>query len=31
LEEMGCDMAQGFHFERPLPHEAASEFLLLGR
>ena len=28
LEEMGCDMAQGFHFERPLPHEAASEFLL---
>jgi EAL domain-containing protein (putative c-di-GMP-specific phosphodiesterase class I) len=28
LEEMGCDMAQGFHFERPLPDEAAAEFLL---
>jgi diguanylate cyclase (GGDEF)-like protein/PAS domain S-box-containing protein len=28
LEEMGCDMAQGFHFERPLPPEALSEFLL---
>jgi diguanylate cyclase len=28
LEEMGCDMAQGFHFERPLPDEAATEFLL---
>ena len=28
LEEMGCDMAQGFHFERPLPAEALSEFLL---
>jgi diguanylate cyclase (GGDEF)-like protein/PAS domain S-box-containing protein len=28
LEKMGCDMAQGFHFERPLPDEAAAEFLL---
>jgi diguanylate cyclase (GGDEF)-like protein/PAS domain S-box-containing protein len=28
LEEMGCDMVQGFHFERPLPDEAATEFLL---
>jgi diguanylate cyclase (GGDEF)-like protein/PAS domain S-box-containing protein len=28
LEEMGCDMAQGFHFTRPLPPEAASEVLL---
>jgi EAL domain-containing protein (putative c-di-GMP-specific phosphodiesterase class I) len=28
LEEMGCDMAQGFHFERPLPPEAVSEVLL---
>jgi EAL domain-containing protein (putative c-di-GMP-specific phosphodiesterase class I) len=27
LEEMGCDMAQGFHFARPLPLEAASEVL----
>jgi EAL domain-containing protein (putative c-di-GMP-specific phosphodiesterase class I) len=28
LEEMGCDMAQGYHFERPLPPEVVSEFLL---
>ena len=28
LEEMGCDMAQGFHFERALPPEAVSELLL---
>jgi diguanylate cyclase (GGDEF)-like protein/PAS domain S-box-containing protein len=28
LEEMGCDMAQGFHFESPLPPEAISEILL---
>jgi EAL domain-containing protein (putative c-di-GMP-specific phosphodiesterase class I) len=28
LEKMGCDMVQGFHFERPLPDEAAAEFLL---
>ena len=28
LEEMGCDMAQGFHFERALSPEAVSELLL---
>ena len=28
LKEMGCDMVQGFHFARPLPPEAVSEFLL---
>ena len=28
LEEMGCDMAQGFHFQRALPPEAVSELLL---
>jgi len=27
LEEMGCDMAQGFHFSEPLPPQRASEFL----
>jgi diguanylate cyclase (GGDEF)-like protein/PAS domain S-box-containing protein len=27
LKEMGCDLAQGYHFSKPLPPEAASEFL----
>jgi len=27
LKEMGSDFAQGFYFSRPLPPEAASEFL----
>jgi len=27
LREMGCDMAQGYHFSRPLPPAAVSEFL----
>ena len=27
LREMGCNMAQGFHFAEPLPPEAASQFL----
>jgi len=27
LREMGCDFGQGYHFSRPLPPEAASEFL----
>jgi EAL domain-containing protein (putative c-di-GMP-specific phosphodiesterase class I) len=24
LKEMGCDVAQGYHFSKPLPAEAAS-------
>jgi diguanylate cyclase (GGDEF)-like protein len=27
LKEMGCDIAQGYHFSEPLPPEAASAFL----
>ena len=27
LREMGCDMAQGLYFLKPLPAEAAPEFL----
>jgi EAL domain-containing protein (putative c-di-GMP-specific phosphodiesterase class I) len=27
LKEMGCDFAQGFFFAKPMPPEAASEFL----
>ncbi len=27
LKEMGCDFAQGYHFSRPLPPEAASKLL----
>lgn len=27
LAEMGCHMAQGFYFARPMPLEEASEFL----
>jgi EAL domain-containing protein (putative c-di-GMP-specific phosphodiesterase class I) len=26
LKEMGCDFAQGYHFSKPLPPEAASGF-----
>jgi EAL domain-containing protein (putative c-di-GMP-specific phosphodiesterase class I) len=27
LRQMGCDMAQGHYFSKPLPAEAAPEFL----
>ncbi len=27
LKEMGCDMAQGFYFSKPLPPERATRFL----
>jgi EAL domain-containing protein (putative c-di-GMP-specific phosphodiesterase class I) len=27
LEQMGCDMGQGYHFARPLPPEKVPEFL----
>jgi EAL domain-containing protein (putative c-di-GMP-specific phosphodiesterase class I) len=27
LKEMGCDMAQGFFFSKPLPPEVATRFL----
>ncbi len=27
LREMGCDFGQGFYIAKPLPPEAASEFL----
>jgi len=27
LKEMGCELAQGYHFAKPLPPQAASEFL----
>ena len=27
LQEMGCDLAQGFHFSQPLQLEAAVRFL----
>jgi EAL domain-containing protein (putative c-di-GMP-specific phosphodiesterase class I) len=27
LAEIGCDMAQGYHFAGPYPPEAASKFL----
>ncbi|HET6262580.1 MAG TPA: EAL domain-containing protein, partial [Chloroflexia bacterium] len=29
LAETGCDLAQGFHFAKPLPPEAAAQFLNL--
>ena len=30
LRDMGCDMAQGFFFARPLPPEEASRLLASG-
>jgi EAL domain-containing protein (putative c-di-GMP-specific phosphodiesterase class I) len=27
LKEMGCELAQGYHFTEPLPPKAVSEFL----
>jgi diguanylate cyclase len=27
LKEMGCDLAQGYHFSKPLPPKAATRFL----
>jgi EAL domain-containing protein (putative c-di-GMP-specific phosphodiesterase class I) len=27
LKELGCELAQGYHFMKPLPPQAVSEFL----